>query len=1062
MKPKFKLATGLAIVAAAAQVAHPAQAAPRVVGTASASAGVSGPQSVVPGEILVTYKEDAGSPRASNIRSLLGAHVLSTFGERRIQALKLPIGISIAQATELLKKHSVVEAVQPNYQYGLLGNVSEKQGHLLGKGSSSSVSTYKVNDPSFGKQWDMTKIRADVAWTATYSNTEVVVAVMDSGINYNHEDLVGAMWHNPLETPGNGFDDDGNGYIDDYYGIDTGDGDSSPLDDKVGHGTHVAGTIAAVGNNKKGIAGVGGVKGNIKLMALKIANAAGGITTSAKIRLAMDYVVLMKQRGTNIRVTNQSWGGWATSGTAYDSVLKLGFDAMGAQGIVSAIAAGNEGANNDARHTYPANYDSVGIISVAASDSSDKKPGFSNYGPQTVHIAAPGKGILSTYPFVFKGGKKTYPGGDYTQPPVVTPITASPSDKAYDTLDGTSMAAPHVAGAAALLIAFKPTLTMQQVIDSLEAGVDLLDNWKGVVKWGGRLNIARSLNYVHTNAGIPGFPAPSPTATPVVPPTPTATPGPTATPTVAPTPTATPTATPTPTPPPTGGNGDVIYTAQGSNGSLDIFRVPNNGGTGVNLTNNAATDFSPAVSQQDNRIIFVSTLNDIANSNGTFNNDLYRMNGDGSQTTRLTFTSADDRDPAWSPDGAWVAFVSDTNLRDSDPNNNFAPPNYDIYVMKAQPENNTDTDARRNVPIRITSNPGVDRDPAWSRDRYTGKWYLAFTSNRTDTSALNGAGDNSTDNDVWLTRFDPSDVREVGNSNFEDNGNMPSNLTGGRVGGSPSGALIDPSLADDRNPDIGPRVYTGVQQQIAFRIAYQSARFGTFDIYTLRVVGSTTSGINNLDVTTRITAFGGPYPNGYQSDSSYIIPDNKERPGNEKADANDQATQFDDYGAGGFVGPGETAGYLSGPFIDASSPWFDNANKRFWYFWPGGFSGDGPSPDYANDPSDPYGFDITFFNGEPVESIDPHWSPDGKWITFSSNVRVFGDTNDSEPDNDFDLWAIGEDSRGQHKITNDKPSRQGSYPQNISRSFFQVEQTEPKWMIAPGTQVQPQFTKKKF
>jgi thermitase len=1013
LKPQFKLAASLMIAAAAAQVANPAQAAPRVSGTASASAGVSGPQKVVPGEILVTYKEDAGSPRASNIRSFLGARTVSTFGNRRLQTLKLPADISIAQAIEQLKNQSVVASVQPNYIYRLQ---SQNLSGLAKKKKGPSVPTYKPNDSGFKNQWGPSKIGAPQAWTVIKGSSgpnAVVVAVLDTGINYNHEDLIGNMWRNPNEVAGNGFDDDGNGYIDDLHGINTlvatGAGASNPMDGN-GHGTHVAGIIGAVGDNKKGIAGL---NFQVKLIAVKVLSDVteeGG--TSETIAKGLQYVSALKEDGINVRVANHSYGGALPAGAAVDPIIKAEFDKFATLGIVSSIAAGNDGTNNDTTHDFPSNYDSEGIISVAASDSSDKRAGFSNYGATTVDIAAPGKSIYSTFPFEIKKGKKKYPGGDYTQPPIVTPDVAVFSNKGYETLDGTSMAAPHVAGAAALLFAYRPTLTMQGCIDAIRYGVDVLPQWNGVVQWGGRLNIARSL--IVLGETIPGVPTPAPTPTsaptPVPTNTPVPTPGPTATPTVAPTPTATPTATPTPTPPPTGDNGDIVYSNLG-----EILKISNAGGaTGTNLTNNSAYDFSPAVSQQDGRVVFVSRLADL----GSENNELYMMDANGGNQTRLTVNSVDDRDPAWSPDGQWIAFV-----RDSDPDS--AVRNFDIYVMRAIPENTTPGPSQ-NIPIRITNNLGTDRDPAWSRDRINGIWRIAFTSNRMDI-------DGTTDNDIWMKNFDPS----IGNvaPNTTD---LPLNLTGTTDGFYDDDSTVTAQnpkyAADDRNPSFSPDIYTGVDQKITFRIAYQSDRrdpvtpkfLRNFDIFTVRIDNDAASGVNTVSVPTRITRFDS------QSDKSYIIPDNEEIPGGSAADGNTEPTTFDGFGTGGWYTPGDSSGYFYGisgdPSFARQSP-----------------SWDGPAPPYGGaDPTGPFGSSGEI---EGVEEIDPHFSPDGNFIAFSSNAAP--NSGSTEVDNDYDIFTIGTDSRTLKRVTTNTPTR----ITNQSRAFPQ--DTEPAWIIVPGTQVTP-------
>ncbi|MBI4129827.1 S8 family serine peptidase [Candidatus Roizmanbacteria bacterium] len=297
--------------------------------------------------------------------------------------------------------------------------------------------TVLPNDPQFSKLWGLHNIGqtggvtdADIdapeAWDTTKGSSGVVVAVLDSGIDYNHVDLKANMWVNPFETPGNGKDDDGNCYIDDVYGVNTtivnsctslNQAAGNPMDDNK-HGTHVAGTIGAVSNNSIGVTGVAW---NVKLMALKFLNSGGSGYTSDAIE-AFDYIVAMKQKGINVRVVSNSWGSTTYSQALYDSIKKLRDN-----GILAVVAAGNSAFDADFYSHYPAAFDLDNIISVAAVDAKNSLAYFSNYGIKTVDLAAPGVEIYSTVPA-----------------------------NTYNSFNGTSMATPHVSGVVALLLSKSP------------------------------------------------------------------------------------------------------------------------------------------------------------------------------------------------------------------------------------------------------------------------------------------------------------------------------------------------------------------------------------------------------------------------------------------------------------------------------------------------------------------------------------------------------------------------------------------------------------------------------
>jgi subtilisin family serine protease len=292
-------------------------------------------------------------------------------------------------------------------------------------------------------------IDAPEAWDVTTGSRDVVVAIVDSGVDYTHPDLAANLWHNPGETPGDGIDNDHDGYVDDVYGINSITGSGDPMDEN-GHGTHVAGTIGAVGNN--GV-GVSGVNWNVQIMALKFLAADGSGATADAIK-CLNYATAMRQRGVNVKLTSNSWGGGG-----YEQALRDAIARTASAGMLFVAAAGNDGSDNDATGSYPASYDVPNVVSVAATDRFDALADFSNYGAATVDLAAPGVDIVST----LKGG-------------------------GYGFMSGTSMATPHVSGVAALAWSADEGATYQEIKAALLAGVDKLPALDGVVATGGRLN----------------------------------------------------------------------------------------------------------------------------------------------------------------------------------------------------------------------------------------------------------------------------------------------------------------------------------------------------------------------------------------------------------------------------------------------------------------------------------------------------------------------------------------------------------------------------------------------
>ena len=315
------------------------------------------------------------------------------------------------------------------------------------------------NDPRFNELYGLDNtgqtggtpdadIDAPEAWDSQ-TGSDVVVAVIDTGLDYNHEDIVGNVWNNPGEIPNNGIDDDNNGYIDDTIGWDFVNGDNDPFDDN-DHGTHVSGTIAAVGNNGIGVAGV---NWSARIMPLKFLSARGSGSTADAIS-ALDYAVLM-----GARISNNSWGGGAFSQALFDAIA-----AAQTAGHLFVAAAGNDGVDTDTTPSYPASYDLDNIVSVAATDDNDALATFSNFGALTVDLGAPGVSILSTTPA-----------------------------NTYSSFSGTSMASPHVAGTAALVLAEDPSLDLVGLKAVLMDNVDAIGALAGITVTGGRLNAANAI-----------------------------------------------------------------------------------------------------------------------------------------------------------------------------------------------------------------------------------------------------------------------------------------------------------------------------------------------------------------------------------------------------------------------------------------------------------------------------------------------------------------------------------------------------------------------------------------
>jgi subtilisin family serine protease len=328
------------------------------------------------------------------------------------------------------------------------------------------------NDPDYPtKLWGLTRICAEQEWDYE-TGDDVIIAVIDSGVDYTHPDLAANMWINPGETL-NGLDDDGNGYVDDIYGCDCGDSDGDPMDEYY-HGTHVAGIVAACGNNGIGITGV---SWHAKIMALKVCDVNLKQYKSYKIK-AIEYAL---DKGA--KLSNNSWGSYTYSQALYDAIR-----IAGAKGHLFVAAAGNNGTDNDGtKPAYPASHDLDNIISVTATNQFDNLFWFSNYGPSSVDLAAPGIGIYSTFP--------TY-------------MTSTMSNKGFSTdygyRSGTSQAAPYVTGAASLIWSRFPTLNNLQVKDQILNTVEPLPSLAGKTVTGGILSFCQGQVDCNGN-GVPDW-----------------------------------------------------------------------------------------------------------------------------------------------------------------------------------------------------------------------------------------------------------------------------------------------------------------------------------------------------------------------------------------------------------------------------------------------------------------------------------------------------------------------------------------------------------------------------
>lgn len=433
-----------------------------------------------PGEVIVKYKE--GADRSLRTMQSLYSRIEVINVERYTGNFKnfehLFINTNTASVEEVvadLKRDPSVEIAQPNYMlYALPAKASDVNplgkcwipGIPLPPGCDDGDAADRpaiadapaevnppIADPDNAKAYGLGLISADKAWATERGSKNIIVAVIDTGIDYNHPDLAFNMWRNPKAKDGaNGVDPNGDAITGDVVGRDFVHNDNLPFDDNQ-HGTHCAGTIGAVGGDGQGISGV---NQRVSLMAVKFLSGAGSGDTATAIK-AIDYAV---SRGA--KVLSNSWGGGADEN---NDALRESIVRAEKAGVLFIAAAGNDGGNNDRRPTYPAAFDVENMVTVAAVDKNDRMASFSNYGEKSVHVGAPGVGVYSTVP----GGK-------------------------YGSLSGTSMACPHVAGAAALIWSHFPNADYKEIKRRLMQTGDSIEALAGKTVSGKRINVLKALD----------------------------------------------------------------------------------------------------------------------------------------------------------------------------------------------------------------------------------------------------------------------------------------------------------------------------------------------------------------------------------------------------------------------------------------------------------------------------------------------------------------------------------------------------------------------------------------
>ena len=410
----------------------------------------------VPDEIIVAYKPGVGEQTKDRIEQKHGDVTKEPhLGQINGRVLTLAQHHTLAQALQEYRGDTNVAYAEPNYLLHIVNTFPNDSlfSYMWGlNNTGQTTGTQTAGIPG-------ADIDAPRAWDLFdgYSGGTVVVGVVDTGTDYNHPDLAANVWSNPGGIAGGGAGTHG-------YNAITGTFD--PMDDN-GHGTHVSGTIGAVGNNGQGVTGV---NWSTSIMGLKFIDSTGSGTTANAIK-AIDFAIQAKERGVNVRVLNASWGGAGSSTALRDEIASAN-----SNGILLVAAAGNNGSNNDSSPFYPASYsvdpNTPNVIAVAATDNKDARASFSNFGPNSVQLAAPGVDIASTW---LGGG--------------------------YAWASGTSMAAPHVSGAAALLLAYaEPSWAIATLKATLLNSAEPVAGLSGLTTTGGRLNLYNALTLAVTSA----------------------------------------------------------------------------------------------------------------------------------------------------------------------------------------------------------------------------------------------------------------------------------------------------------------------------------------------------------------------------------------------------------------------------------------------------------------------------------------------------------------------------------------------------------------------------------
>jgi subtilisin family serine protease len=424
----------------------------------------------VPGEVIVRFRETsaAGKGEASiaNLQSENGEQFAINIEPLNhaadVEGLRLArvAPENTMRAVEALRARPDVLYAEPNYRRYKEAVPNDPSYSLLYalKNAGQSGGTVGAD------------IKAEPAWNITTGNRSVVVGVIDEGVDINHPDLVHNIWTNPAEIPGNGIDDDGDGLIDDVHGWDFLNDDNSVYDGSAVsvHGTHVSGIIGAEGNNGVGVVGV---NWQVTLLPLKFLGDGGGDDADAikailfAKKLRDMWVSSGGTKGANIRVLSNSWGGGGNSLALRDAI-----QAANDSGILFVAASGNDAVSTDSAPHFPSSYSVANIISVSSTDRFDTQSSFSNYGSNSVHIAAPGSSIYSTMP-----------------------------NNSYGFLSGTSMATPYVSSVAALVCAANPNISLKGLRSVILFGGDVLPSLSDKNLTGSRLNALGALQSATEN-----------------------------------------------------------------------------------------------------------------------------------------------------------------------------------------------------------------------------------------------------------------------------------------------------------------------------------------------------------------------------------------------------------------------------------------------------------------------------------------------------------------------------------------------------------------------------------